>query len=72
MPATSRNQRIAAAIALHHPDKLNAANRGMLRMDKGDLHDFAVTKTAGLAKKKRAKHPMRAMLGMKDRDGDYD
>jgi hypothetical protein len=31
MPAVSRNQRIAMAIAEHHPEKLKARNRGLLK-----------------------------------------
>lgn len=69
MPGTSRNQVIAMRIAEHHPEKLYDRNKGMLRMKSGDLHDFAVTKTAGLPKKKRPKHPMSALMGGKDRDG---
>jgi hypothetical protein len=42
MPAVSEKQRVVAAIAEHHPDKLYKRNRGMLSMNKGQLHDFAV------------------------------
>lgn len=59
MPAVSRNQRIAMAIAEHHPEKLLPRNRGMLSMDKSKLHDFASTKEKGLPKKK---HPMSKVL----------
>lgn len=41
MPAVSNKQRIAMAIAEHHPDKLYAKNRGMLDMSHDQLHDFA-------------------------------
>jgi hypothetical protein len=41
MPAFTRKQRIAAAIAEHHPEKLHKANRGMLQMSKEQLHDYA-------------------------------
>jgi len=40
----------ASAIALHHPNKLYKRNRGMLRMDGEDLHDFASTKGLTLRK----------------------
>lgn len=50
MPAVSRKQRIAMAIAEHHPEKLYARNKGMKKMTKSQLHDFA--KTKGLGKKK--------------------
>ena len=49
MPAESQDQRIAAAIAKHHPSKLYKRNKSMLKMKKKDLHDFASTK--GLGKK---------------------
>lgn len=47
MPATSANQRTAMAIAEHEPDKLYSANKGMLKMSKSQLHDFASTKGLG-------------------------
>lgn len=50
MPAVSRNQRIAMAIAEHHPEKLNKANRGLLSMSRSQLHDFAATSERGLPK----------------------
>jgi hypothetical protein len=43
MPALSKRQRRAMAIAAHHPGKLYSRNRSMLRMKKSDLHDFAAT-----------------------------
>ncbi len=52
MPAVSRNQRIAMAIAEHDPSKLNKSNRGLLSMSKSQLHDFASTKERGLPKRK--------------------
>lgn len=51
MPSLSKNQRITAAIAEHHPDQLYARNRGMAKMSKGQLHDFAKTKEKGLPKR---------------------
>jgi len=50
MPAVSEKQREAMAIAEHEPDKLYAKNKGLLKMTKQQLHDFASTK--GLKKKK--------------------
>ena len=50
MPAVSREQQQAAAIAEHAPGKLYARNRGMLSMSKKELHKFASTK--GLGKRK--------------------
>jgi hypothetical protein len=54
MPATSEKQREAMAIAEHHPDKLYDRNKGMKKMSKGQLHDFAATK--GLKKRKKHHH----------------
>lgn len=48
MPAPSRAMRMAAAIAEHHPSKLYKRNRGMLKMSKSQLHDYAATTVAGL------------------------
>ena len=53
MPAVSRAQRIAMAIAEHHPGKLYGRNKGMLSMSKEDLHDFASTSEKGLPKRKK-------------------
>ena len=43
MPAVSKKQQIAMAIAEHHPDKLNQDNKGLLDMSHKQLHDFAST-----------------------------
>jgi hypothetical protein len=48
MPAKSQAQRRLMAIALHHPDLLKGKNRGVLKMDKSDMEDFASTKEKGL------------------------
>lgn len=47
MPAVSPEQRTAMAIAEHEPDKLYERNKSMLKMSKGQLHDFASTKGLG-------------------------
>ena len=52
MPAVSKVQRKAMAIALHNPSKLLKRNRSLLKMSKSDLHDFASTKEKKLPKKK--------------------
>jgi hypothetical protein len=52
MPAVSEKQRKLMAIAEHHPEKLHAENRGVLKMSHQQLHEFASTK--GLGKKKKA------------------
>ncbi len=51
MPATSKSQQAAFAIAEHSPGKLYSRNSGLLKMSKSQLHDFAATKTTGLPKK---------------------
>jgi hypothetical protein len=53
MPAETEKQREAMAIAEHHPEKLYKKNKGLLKMNKEQLHDFA--KTKGLKKHKPKK-----------------
>lgn len=48
MPAKSRAQQEAMAIAEHSPDKLYAKNKGLLKMSGKQLHDFASTKRKNL------------------------
>jgi len=48
MPAESKAQRIAMAIAEHHPEELYPENKGLLKMKKSELHDFAATPEKGL------------------------
>lgn len=55
MPSVSKNQQIAMAIAEHHPEKLKARNRGLLKMSHEQLHEFAATPRTGLPKRKRKK-----------------
>lgn len=50
MPSVSTAQRIAMAIAEHNPSKLYKKNKGLLKLSKSQLHDFASTK--GLTKYK--------------------
>lgn len=52
MPSVSASERMVMAIAEHHPGKLYKRNRGLLKMDKSQLHDFATTKQKGLPYKK--------------------
>ena len=58
MPAVSDKQRKVMAIAEHEPGKLYSRNKGVLKMSKGQLHDFASSvqkassKIAQLRKKK--------------------
>jgi hypothetical protein len=51
MPAVSKKQQIAMAIAEHDPSRLNKANRGLLSMGHQQLHDFAETPRNGLPEK---------------------
>jgi len=44
MPAKSKAQREAMAIAEHHPEELNAKNKGLAKMTHKELHEFASTK----------------------------
>jgi hypothetical protein len=48
MPAESVRQRVAMAIAEHHPEQLNEKNRGLLKMSHEQLHDFASTSEKNL------------------------
>jgi len=52
MPAKSKAQQQAMAIALHEPSKLYARNQGLAEMSKSDLRDFAETSSKGLPAKK--------------------
>ena len=48
MPAKSKAQQQAMAIAEHQPSKLYARNRGLLGMSKEQLSEYASTKRKGL------------------------
>ncbi len=48
MPAVSKSQQKLFAIAEHEPSKLHAKNKGMLKMGKAKLGEFARTKTSNL------------------------
>lgn len=50
-PAISKKQRRAMAIAEHSSEELYKRNKGMAKMSKSQLHDFASTKEKGLANK---------------------
>lgn len=56
MPSVSKAQRKAMAIAEHHPEELYPRNRGLLKMSKGQLHDFAATKEKNLPARKTKPH----------------
>jgi hypothetical protein len=51
MPAKSKAQQEAMAIAEHSPNKLYAKNKGLLQMSQSQLHDFAATPRKGLPNK---------------------
>jgi hypothetical protein len=51
MPAVSKKQQIAMAIAEHEPNKLYGRNKGLLGMSHQQLHDFASTPRSGLPNK---------------------
>lgn len=52
MPAESKAQRIASAIAKHHPEDLYERNRGLLNMTQEQLGHYASTPEKGLPQKK--------------------
>jgi len=52
MPAESKAQRAAAAIAKHHPEELYERNRGLLEMSQEQLSHYASTPEKGLPHKK--------------------
>lgn len=51
MPSVSQAQQQEMAIAEHHPEKLKGKNKGLAKMSKEQLHDFASTKRKGLPKR---------------------
>ena len=59
MPSKSKVQRRAMAIAEHAPGKLYKRNRGLLKMSKRQLHEFAVTKEKKLPKRKSKRYHIR-------------
>ena len=70
MPAKSKAQQIAMAIAEHDPSKLYARNKGMANMTHQQLHDFASGSMKGKPahvssglKAAHASHPNASRLG---------
>ena len=59
MPAKSKAQQQAAAIAKHEPSKLYKRNRGLRKMKKKALHKYAATKHHGLPKRKNKSRNMK-------------
>lgn len=54
MPAVSKAQQAAMAIAEHEPEKLYARNKGLKKMTHQQLHEFASTSTKHLPSYKMA------------------
>lgn len=52
MPAVSKAQRTAMAIAEHHPEQLYERNKGLANMTHAQLHDFAATSEKHLPARK--------------------
>ena len=65
MPAVSKKQRRAMAIAEHDPESLYPENKGLAKMSKKSLHEFAMTKESGLPKVKKPKKPKHASETMR-------
>jgi hypothetical protein len=67
MPAVSKAQQQVMAIAEHEPGKLYKRNRGLLKMDKYELHKYSSTSIKGLPKKSnwvsRLKKKVKKYLG---------
>jgi hypothetical protein len=53
LPSTSVAQRRLFAIAEHKPNELYKKNRGLLKLSKKQLHEFADTKEFGLPARKK-------------------
>jgi hypothetical protein len=51
MPAKSKAQQRLFAIAEHEPSKLMSKNKGLAKLSKGKLSEFASTSTKGLPAK---------------------
>jgi hypothetical protein len=55
MPAVSKAQREAMAIAEHHPEKLSKKNKGLAKMSKTQLKHYTKTPEKGLPKHVKSK-----------------
>jgi len=51
MPARSKKQQMAMAIAEHEPEKLSSKNKGLLKISKSKLSEFASTPRKNLPMK---------------------
>jgi hypothetical protein len=63
MPALSKKQRQLMAIAEHHPEEVSAKNKGVLKMSKSQLHDYASTSEKNLPVKKASQKIQAARKG---------
>ena len=68
MPAVSKVQQKAMAIALHSPNSLYKKNKGLLSMAKEDLDEFASTKIKGLPTRKKKAKIRNAFRNMSEED----
>ena len=55
MPAVSKKQQQAMAIAEHEPGKIYGRNKGLLSMTHSQLHDFAATPRSELPSTRAAR-----------------
>lgn len=62
MPAVSKKQQIAMAIAEHEPDKLYSRNQGLRRMSHSQLHDFASTPRKNLPERAPSTKPPKGKM----------
>ena len=59
MPAVSKAQRQAMAIAEHHPEKLYKRNKGLKEMSKEQLHEYASTSEKHLPNRKKLRRNLK-------------
>lgn len=67
MPARSKDQQEAMAIAEHAPEKLYKRNRGLLKMTTAELHEYVATPRRGLPERKNGRRKPGLLLR-----GDHD
>lgn len=61
-PAVSKKQQMVMAIAKHQPEKLYKKNKGILKMGKEQMHEYAETKRKGLPEHKPMMEAMKKKL----------
>lgn len=59
MPATSQSQQRLFAMAEHNPSALYKRNKGLAKLPKSTLHEFAATPRTGLPKRVSVAHFMK-------------